>query len=305
MEQPGLRREERFDQTPRDSAKGRWFVLAAGVLWSLSGVITKSLPLDPLTIALYRGLFAGLALLPFVPRRNRVFQPVMFPLGLIFGAMTACYLGSVKLTTAANAIYLQYTATFWVVPLGLIFLGEHPNRRAKVGIAVAMVGIGLIVGWGSDGRPREWQGIALGLASGMGFAAIATGIRGLRDLHPIWLSSVLNLSGALTLGLGMSLSGRGVIVPTATQCLALLGFGVIQMALPYVLFARGLREVGTAEAGLIALIEPILNPVWVVLVVGERPTLPTLLGGLFLLGGVAYRYWPLRISTATESGKGG
>ena len=70
------------------------------------------------------------------------------------------------------------------------------------------------------------------------------------------------------------------------------------MALPYVLFARGLREIGTAEAGLIALIEPILNPIWVVLVVGERPAIFTLIGGSYLLAGVAYRYWPARLRPA-------
>jgi drug/metabolite transporter (DMT)-like permease len=64
------------------------------------------------------------------------------------------------------------------------------------------------------------------------------------------------------------------------------------MALPYVLFARGLRDISTAEAGLIALIEPILNPVWVVLVVGERPAAATLAGGALLLLGVACRYLP-------------
>ena len=85
----------------------------------------------------------------------------------------------------------------------------------------------------------------------------------------------------------------------------LLAFGVIQMALPYVLFARGLREVGTAEAGLIALVEPILNPIWVVLVVGERPAIPTLVGGLLLLSGVAYRYWPLGIKKANGASQPG
>lgn len=72
----------------RSSGRGRGYILAAGVFWSLSGVITKSLPLDPLTIAFYRGLFAGLALLPFVPPGRWVFRPVMIPLGLVFGAMT-------------------------------------------------------------------------------------------------------------------------------------------------------------------------------------------------------------------------
>ena len=270
------------------------FILAAGVLWSLSGVITKSLPLDPLTIALYRGLFAGLALLPLVPPRRWVFRPVMIPLGLVFGAMTACYLGAVKMTTAANAIYLQSTATFWVVPLGLVFLGERPDRRAQVGIAMAMLGIAVIVGWGYDGRPDEWQGIALGLFSGLGFAVVSTSLRGLRHLDPIWLSAVFNLSGGLALGLGLAVSGRVIGLPTLPQMFTLLAFGVVQMALPYVLFARGLREIGTAEAGLIGLIEPILNPIWVVLAVGEWPAFATLIGGFFLLGGVAYRYWPAR-----------
>jgi drug/metabolite transporter (DMT)-like permease len=292
--------DQKAGQSPRSAlllrhdARGRLSVLAAGVLWSLSGVITKSLPLDPLTIALFRGLFAGLALLPFVPPRKWVFRPVMVPLGLIFGAMTACYLGAVKLTTAANAIFLQYTATFWVVPLGVLFLGERPDRRARVGIAMAMLGIALIVGWGYDGRPDEWRGIALGVASGLGFAVVATGMRGLRDLDPIWLSAVYNLLGAVALALWIGGSGRAVGLPGRGQMLFLFGFGVIQMAVPYVLFARGLRDVGTAEAGLIALVEPILNPIWVVLAVGEKPAVPTLLGGLLLRGGVAYRYWPWR-----------
>jgi len=278
----------------RSSGRGRGYVLAAGVFWSLSGVITKSLPPDPLTIAFYRGLFAGLALLPFVPPGRWVFRPVMIPLGLVFGAMTGLYLGAVKITTAANAIYLQYTATFWVVPLGLIFLGERPDRRARVGIALAMLGIAVIVGWGYDGGPDEWKGIILGLASGLGFAVIATGMRGLRDLDPVWLSTVYNLFGAIALGMWIALSGGGIARPTAVQGAVLLAFGAIQMALPYILFARGLREVGTAEAGLIALVEPILNPILVVLAVGEKPAIPTLIGGLLLLSGVAYRYWPLK-----------
>lgn len=289
------------DPEPKSSSRssarrlrmGRWHIFAAAVLWSLSGVVAKSLPLDPLSIAFYRGLFAGLALLPCVRSRNWVFRPVMVWLGVSFGAMTGLYLGAVKTTTAANAIYLEYTATFWVIPLGMIFLGEVPDRRSLVGILVAMSGIAVIVGWGYDGRPHEWQGIALGLASGAAYAVVATGMRGLRDLDSIWLSTILNLLGSMTLGLALVVfHGRGPAIPTGSQTLILIAFGVVQMAIPYILFARGLREVGTAEAGLIALIEPILNPVWVVLVIHEWPTIPTLLGGSLLLGGVVYRYWP-------------
>ena len=67
--------------------RGRWCVLAAAVLWSTGGVISKSLDLDSLTIAFYRGLFAGLALLPFVPGGAWVFRPALVPLGAAFGVM--------------------------------------------------------------------------------------------------------------------------------------------------------------------------------------------------------------------------
>ena len=66
------------------------------------------------------------------------------------------------------------------------------------------------------------------------------------------------------------------------------------MAIPYILFARGLRELAAPEAALLGLVEPVLNPIWVVLFVHERPAGPTAIGGLFLLAGLAYRYWPAR-----------
>ncbi|MGP0063038.1 MAG: DMT family transporter [Isosphaeraceae bacterium] len=277
--------------------KGRLCVLAAAVLWSTGGVISKSLELDSLTIAFYRGLFAGLALLPFAVRRRWTFRPALLPLGIVFGAMVALFLGSVKTTTSANAIFLQCTATFWVVPLSAIFLHEQPDKRSRVSIALAMVGIIAIVGWGYDGRPNEWQGIVLGLASGITYACIAVSLRGLRDLDPIWLSAFLNLLGSATLFVWAWASGQGLASPTRLQIAVLIGFGVFQMAIPYALFARGLREIGAPEAGLIGLVEPILNPIWVVLIVHEWPAGPTIIGGLFLLGGLVYRYWPSRMTS--------
>ena len=149
-------------------ARGRRDVLAAAVLWSLSGVVTKSLDLDGLSIAFYRGLFAGMALIPFVPRSRWAFRPALVPLGLTFGAMTGLYIAAVKATTAANAIFLQCSATFWTVPPSALLLRERPDRRSLIGIGLATVGIAAIVSYGYDGRPDEHRGIALGLASGVG-----------------------------------------------------------------------------------------------------------------------------------------
>ena len=275
---------------------GRWCVLMAAVLWSTGGVISKSLELDSLTIAFYRGLFAGLALLPFVPRPRWAFRPVLIPLGVVFGAMVAFFLGAVKTTTSANAIFLQCTSTFWVVPLSAILLHERPDRRARVSIALAMVGILAIVGWGYDGRPHEWQGIVLGLASGITYACIAVSLRGLRELDPIWLSTVLNLLGIR--GAGILGLGQWSGVANAEHD-ANLGADRIRRVPDgdslYVVRPRSARD-RAPEAGLIGLVEPILNPIWVVLIVHEWPAGPTIIGGLFLLGGLVYRYWPLRMT---------
>ena len=222
----------------------------------------------------------------------------MLPLGLIFGAMTGLYLAAVKATTAANAIFLQSSATFWTIPLSALVLGERPDRRSVRGIGLATLGIAAIVLFGYDGRPDEPHGIALGLASGLGYGTVAIGLRSLRDLDPTWLSAFNNLLGTLTLGVWIVLTRGSIARPDASQTLVLVGFGVMQMAIPYALFARGLRAIRAPEAALIALLEPVLNPIWVVLMTGEQPTPATLVGGLFLLSGVACRYWPGRAEPA-------
>ena len=74
--------------------------------------------------------------------------------------------------------------------------------------------------------------------------------------------------------------------------MTLVAFGVVQMAIPTLPFARGLRDVTAAEAGLISLLEPVLTPIWVALFHGETPTRATIVGGAILLSGVALRYWP-------------
>jgi drug/metabolite transporter (DMT)-like permease len=278
--------------TAPPSRHGRLLVLAAAVLWSTSGVVTKGLDLPPTPIAIYRSLFAGLVLLPLVPRARRVFRPSMLPTSLIFGAMIGTYIAAVKYTTAANAIFLQCTASVWLVPLGFVLLGERADRRTLAGITLAGLGIVAIVGWGYDpARPGEQTGILLGLASGLAFACVVVSLRHLRDIDPLWLSALNNLGGALALG-AWTLATTGSIPGPGSlpSALALAAFGALQMAVPYALFAAGLRGVGAAEAGLLGLLEPVLNPVWVVLVHGERPAGPTLVGGALLLAGVALRF---------------
>ncbi|MDX2037971.1 MAG: DMT family transporter [Isosphaeraceae bacterium] len=273
---------------------GRSSILAASVLWSLSGVLTKSIDLDSGSIAFYRSLFAGLFLLFFIPAERRRFRAVMLPMAAIFGAMIGAYLASVKTTTAANAIFLQCSSTFWVVPLGYLLLRERPDSRSLLGVALSMVGVVAIVGFGHGGTRSEWIGIALGLASGVGYALVVIGMRSLRELDPIWLSAVNNLGGAIFLGIWLTFVGQGIARPSLAEVGVLTIFGVVQMAIPYALFARGLKHVDATEAGLISLLEPILNMIWVATFIGERPRPLTIVGGGFLLLGVVCRFLPRR-----------
>ena len=272
--------------------RGRLLILSASLLWSLGGVLAKEIGLGGAPLAFWRSLFAALALLPFVPARNRVFRPSMIPLGLTFAATMGFYLGAIKATTAANAIFLQCSATFWTIPLSALLLREKPDRRSLVGVALAMAGVALIVVRGRDGRPGEGLGIALGLASGVGYAGIVVGLRGLRDLDSVWLAAFNNLVTAGSLGLWVAASTGTIPTPEPREWPVLVAFGVVQLAIPYALFARGLRSVEAPDAALITLLEPVLNPLWVLLRHGERPADASMVGGLFLLSGVAVRFWP-------------
>jgi len=151
-----------------------------------------------------------------------------------------------------------------------------------------MVGIGIIIA-------SEWKtevlGITLGLLSGVGFAGVALSLRWLRQADPLWLTALEMWGSVLILfPFLLVLYPASTLVPPPPQLGVLLLYGTIQLGIPYVLFARGLRNISPQEAGVILLLEPVLNPVWTFLLHGERPSKMTLVGGTFLLGSLGLRY---------------
>jgi drug/metabolite transporter, DME family len=281
------------------ACQGRVMILAAAVLWSTSGAFTRFLDeptalgldeprLDPLQIAAGRVLFAALVLAPLLRRRDVSFAPTTALTAISFALMNVTFILAMALGTAANAILLQYTAPLWLFLAGVLVLGERADRRGTVALAIGLAGIAVILLGG-------WQGeqvgvIALGLVSGLFFAGVLYGLRLQRDASPVWLT-VVNHSFA---GLVLLPFLWHHPLPTLPQLGWLALFGALQMGVPYVLMARGLRTVGPQEAGTLSLLEPMLNPVWAYLVSPERerPTVYVLLGGTCILGALAYRYWP-------------
>jgi drug/metabolite transporter (DMT)-like permease len=279
-----------------EHARGRLFVVLAALMWSTNGLFVKS----PLFAAwpsewrgtlfgLWRALFAVVALLPLV--RSRRFSLALIPPALTFAAMSFCFLQSMVWTTAANAIWLQNIAPAWVL-LFMRLVGEPIDRRDVTTLGFALVGIGLILaceisrsGWNDSSL---W-GVLLGLASGLLYAAIIHFLRKLRDFDSAWLIVVNLATTALLLSPAPFVTG---IWPSGMQWPALVAFGTVQLGLAYYFFARGLRSISSAEAAGIALLEPILVPIWVWLRYGELPARWTIAGGAFILTGLAWRYLP-------------
>lgn len=271
----------------RDSFKGRIMISFAAFLWSLGGVFIKSIHLPPQTIACYRTLFAALFLLPFL-LRGRFEKPgeMHFLAAILYCLQGFLFVTATKATSAANAIILQYTAPIYTFVLGYLLLGESVQKRGLYSLLIGMAGVAIIFFGGFRGG--DLTGIALALVSGFFFSSITVIFRYMRDKDPFTITFFNNLLTGLFL---LPASFKGVKIP-GDELLALLVMGIVQVAMPYIFFIKGLRFIQAQEAGILSLIEPFLNPLWVALVVGEIPSLPTMIGGPFIALAVVLRYIP-------------
>jgi drug/metabolite transporter (DMT)-like permease len=282
------------------AAHGRLCVVLAALMWSTSGAFTKVLtkdtglglevpPISPLQIACARVLFAGLVLLPALRRRDISFRPVMLVMVVCFAVMNATFVSALALGTAANAIVLQYTAPMWMFLACVWLLGEPADLRSLAALAAGLVGIAVIVagGWQEGSLPV----VGIALVSGLAYAGVMICLRVLRHASPRWLTVLNHLCSGLVLVPFVATLPS----PSPPQLGVLFVYGAVQMAVPYWLVARGLRAVSPQEAGTLTLLEPLLNPVWAYLASGETPSPFTLAGGAFILGALAWRYWPRRV----------
>jgi DME family drug/metabolite transporter len=308
--------------------RGRLCLVAAAILWSLGSLFTRLLKVDtvlglrepelsPLQIAFYRAMFAGLVFVPMLRARDMTFRPIMLPMVACFAGMNALFLSAMVLGPAANAILLQNMAPFWVYLVCVYFLGEPSDRRTRNAIIIGLAGVGVIIG--ADFVKQSNAGgidsskvlvTAMGLGSSLLYATVILCLRNLRDHSSMWLTTQNHLGSAVSLGAavciihGPAFWWSWLTTPSAAQIAFLAVFGVLQMGVPYLLFAKGLRTVRPAEAGTITLLEPIFNPVWAYLVSPETDTLPltTWIGGGLILCALAWRYapWPRNAKSETN-----
>ena len=259
-------------------------LLLTALGWSLGGVLMKSVDWPPFAVGGGRGLVAAVFLLAVRGRTLRfTWTPLQLGTALAFTGCTILFAAATKLTTAANAVLLQYTAPVWVALLGAWLLGERARRADWWTIAVTFVGMGVFF---YDGlKFNNLTGILLAIASGVSFAVMIVLLRKQGAGSTIEAVILGNLLGFL-IGLPAMCTAPW---PDPRSLIALLVLGVVQLGIPYLLYSRAIRHVTALEAVLIPVIEPILNPIWVLLLIGEKPTRLSLLGGAIVLGAVTWR----------------
>ena len=266
---------------PASARRGRLQALAAAVLFSISGVCVKAIPWSPLAINGARGAVGALVIGLWMLRAGRRLR---WNAAVLTGALALCltnilYVFAAKLTTAANAILLQYTSPLFVVLLLRLFYGRRPRGQEVAACLLVFAGTALFFCDRLTAGSR--LGSLMGLASGLCYAGVfLSGLpAGADGVSSFFFAQ---LAGAV-LGLPF-LAAETQFPPRAVAAAALLG--VFQIGAGFLLLARALAAVGPVTANLLCAVEPILNPLWVALAFGERPGRFALAGAALVLAGV-------------------
>jgi drug/metabolite transporter (DMT)-like permease len=251
-------------------------LLAAAVLWSLGGVLIKSIDLSPVTIAGGRSLIASLAMSLAMPGVLRKISWRAVPGAIAYAGTVFLFVVATKLTTAANAIFLQYTAPIYIAMISPWFLGERTTWRDWLLVLIALSGVGVF--FLDQLSLQGLSGVVAALGSGFAFAWLTVLMRRQKSGSP---EAVVLLGNMLTFLI--ALPWMFPILRMEENGPRLLLLGVVQLTIPYLLYSLAIRHVRALDASIISIIEPILNPIWVMLATNERPAFWSIVGGSIVL----------------------
>src|SRR5215213_3834600 len=257
------------------------FVLAAALLWSTGGLFIKWTTLSGLELSCWRSFFAIFTVAFFTRHEGFGLNRLTAAASVLYAALLILFVLATKTTTAANAIFLQYTAAVYLLILEPIIYKEKFRSRDLLTVLVCLGAMALF--FVGQLRPQDVTGNVMALASGLCFALYFLLLRHPRAREVNRASSVIygnTLAVLITLPWGLA-----TITSVTTHDLIGVGYlGVIQIGISYTLFTVGMaRGVRSLDAGIICYVEPVLNPVWVFLVLGERPSAWALLGGAIII----------------------
>jgi DME family drug/metabolite transporter len=263
--------------------RGALQVAAAAILWSTGGLAIKAVALPPLAIVFHRAWIASIVLFVLLrPKRTRP-TPTLAASVVVYAGMVITFVVATKWTTAANAIFLQDSGIVWVLLLSPLIARDAIHGRDVAAASACLAGMTLFF----VGRlsPHGMAGNAVALLSGAFYAVTVLLLRRQRGSASQWTAIFGNALGALC---AVPFVSRPFAVPI--RDFAILAFlGVVQIGCAYALFVKGLEAITAAEASIISLLEPVLNPIWVFLGIGERPTAFAIAGAGIVLGAIVWR----------------
>lgn len=257
-------------------------LIAAALLWSLAGVLIKGVSLPALSVAGFRCAIALPVLLIFFGRRAVNFSAAQLIGGVCYAATVTLFVSATKLTTAGNAILLQYTAPIYVALLSGWLLHERTRWFDWAAIVAVLCGMSLF--FLDRLSAGGLTGNILAICSGFTFASLIIAMRRQKDASPAGSAILGNLLTVL-----ICLPWMVQSPPGGADWIGLLLLGVFQLGLSYVCYSAAIRNVTAMEAILIPVLEPILNPLWTLWVMGERIGPWALIGGVVVVLSVLFR----------------
>jgi drug/metabolite transporter, DME family len=274
--------------------RNRLLLVAAALLFSTGGAAIKAISLNAWQVASFRSGIAALVLFAALPEARRGWKWSIVPVAAAYAATLIFFVLANRLTTSANAIFLQSTAPLYLLLLGPLVLRE-PLRRSDLLFMMAVLGgIGLFF-VGSEAplatAPDPRRGNLFGLASGLTYALMLVGLRWLgrkgKGDAALAASTLGNVFACLAvLPMALPVHGGG-----PKDVAALVYLGAVQIGLAYVCLTRAIRYVPGVEATTLLMVEPVMNPVWAWLVHGERPGPWALGGGAMIVAGTLVNTW--------------
>ena len=260
-------------------------VLGAAVLWSTGGLFIKATSLSAVELSFGRSLLAAITVAIVTRREGLGLNRVTAITSVLYAALLLLFVLATKMTTAANAIFLQYTAPVYVLILEPLFYKEKFRLRDLITVALCVVGMSLF--FVGKLRPQDVDGNLLALGSGVCFALYFLLLRHskARDVNRASSAIYGNLIVvAIAAPAFFTTARRGI---SAADIGSVAYLGIIQIGVAYALFtaamARGLRSL---DASIVGYIEPVLNPIWVFLFIGERPSGWAMVGGAIIIASV-------------------
>lgn len=261
-----------------------YFVLAAAIIWSTGGLFIKWTSLSGLELSFGRSLLAAITVAVFTRREGFGLNLVTALAAVLYAGLLVLFVLATKATTAANAIFLQYTAPLYVLVLEPLLYKERFRQRDLVTVLFCVIGMSLF--FVGKLRPQDFTGNFLALASGLCFAFYFLLLRHSRARDVNRASSVIY--GNLLVVLIAAPAGLAALPQiNRPDALIVLYLGVVQIGVAYTLFTLGMaRGIRSLDAGIVGYIEPVLNPIWVFLVLGEQPSTWALIGGAIIISAV-------------------